>query len=133
MQPKDAVESLLSMAEKLLLYSEEMPTHTVYDRMKFDSVVKICNEISSLMVILCSDMGTKKQVIRYLSVSELGGATKGGLHCLVIPSELSEVEVTALQRWTKKLSKELHHRSETIRGGTKNNERSGSSSISGRR
>ena len=102
MQPKDAVESLLSMAEKLLLYSEEMPTNTVYDRMKFDSVVKICNEISSLMVILCSDMGTKKQAIRYLSVSELSGATEGGLHCLVIPSELSEVEVTALQRWTKK-------------------------------
>tara|TARA_B100000459_G_scaffold127965_1_gene81226 strand:+ start:3282 stop:4136 length:855 start_codon:yes stop_codon:yes gene_type:complete len=101
MQPKDAVESLLSMAEKLLLYSEEMPTDTVFDRMKVESVIKICNEISSLMVVLCSDMGTKKQAIRYLSVSELNSAAEGGLHCLVIPAELSEVELAALQRWTK--------------------------------
>lgn len=101
MQPKDAVESLLSMAEKLLLYSEEMPTDTVYDKMKVDSVTRICNEISSLMVVLCSDMGTNRQRIRYLTVSELNNAAKGGLHCLVIPAELSEVEITALQRWAK--------------------------------
>jgi diphthamide biosynthesis methyltransferase len=78
-----------------------MPTDTVYDKMKVDSVTRICNEISSLMVVLCSDMGTKMQRIRYLSVSELNNAAKGGLHCLVIPAELSEVEITALQRWKK--------------------------------
>ena len=101
MQPKDALASLLAMSEKLLPYSHEMPTDTVFDRMKVDSVVKICNEISSIMIVLCSDMGTSNQAIRYLSVSDLEGAAEGGLHCLVIPAELSDVEVTALQRWTK--------------------------------
>ena len=101
MQPKDAEESLLLMAEKLRSYDEEMPTDTVFDKMKIESVAKICDEISSLMVVLCSDMGTKKQAIRYLSVSELNSAEEGRLHCLVIPAELSEVEATALQRWTK--------------------------------
>ena len=89
------------MSEKLLPYSHEMPTDTVFDRMKVDSVVKICSEISSIMIVLCSDMGTSNQAIRYLSVSDLEGAAEGGLHCLVIPAELSDVEVTALQRWTK--------------------------------
>ena len=69
--------------------------------MKIDSIKKICLEISSLMVVLCSDMGTPNQAIRYLSVSELDNAAEGGLHCLVIPAELGEVEVAALQRWTK--------------------------------
>ena len=101
MQPKDALASLLAMSEKLLPYSHEMPTDTVFDRMKVDSVVKICNEISSIMIVLCSDMGTSNQAIRYLSVSDLEEAAEGGLHCLVIPAELSDVEVTALQRWTK--------------------------------
>ena len=101
MQPKDAHESLLLMAEKLLLNSEEMSTDTALDKIKLDSVIKICNKISSLMVVLCSDMGTSKQKIRYLSISELPLATEGGLHCLVIPGELNEVEITALQRWTK--------------------------------
>ena len=101
MQPKDALASLLAMSEKLLSYTLEMPTDTVFDRMRVDSILKICTEISSTMVVLCSDMGTSNQAIRYLSVSELEGAAEGGLHCLVIPAELSNVEVTALQRWTK--------------------------------
>ena len=101
MQPKDAARSLLSMAEKLREYSEEMPADTIFNQMKIDSIKKICIEISSLMVVLCSDMGTPNQAIRYLSVSELDNAAEGGLHCLVIPAELGEVEVAALQRWTK--------------------------------
>ena len=54
------------------------------------------------MVVLCSDMGTNKQDISYLSINDLSNANTGDLHCLIIPAEPSDVEISALNRWSKK-------------------------------
>ena len=102
MQPLDASQAIIRMAEKLADGLEHLPRDTSFDDLKFESSSEICDEISSLMVVLCSDMGTDDQSISYLSVGELAEAKTGRLHCLVIPAEPSDVEANALSRWSKK-------------------------------
>lgn len=102
MQPLDAGQAIIRMAIKLSENLDHFPRDTSFDDLKFEAGSEICNDISSLMVVLCSDMGTEAQSISYLSVGELGEARTGRLHCLVIPAEPSDVEADALSRWTKK-------------------------------
>ena len=102
MQPKDAADSLIKMAEKLKLSVEDMPSESHLDRLKLEACETICNNVSDLMVVLCSDMGTEDQNISYLSVNDLATAKTGRLHCLVIPANLGDVEKVALHRWAKK-------------------------------
>lgn len=102
MQPKDAADSLIKMAEKLKLRIEDMPSESHLDKLKLEACETICNNVSDLMVVLCSDMGTEDQNISYLSVNDLATAKTGRLHCLVIPANLGDVEKVALHRWAKK-------------------------------
>ena len=102
MQPKDAADSLIKMAEKLKLSVEDMPSESHLDKLKLEACETICNNVSDLMVVLCSDMGTEDQNISYLSVNDLATAKTGRLHCLVIPANLGDVEKVALHRWAKK-------------------------------
>ena len=102
MQPKDAADSLIKMAEKLKLSVEDMPSESHLDKLKLEACETICNNVSDLMVVLCSDMGTEDQNISYLSVNDLATAKTGRLHCLVIPANPGDVEKVALHRWAKK-------------------------------
>ena len=101
MQPKDAVESLNAMAEKLSDDSEYMPTETTFERLKKESVVDICSEISAIRVVLCSDMGTDQQSIIATTVGSLAMEKGGRMNCLVFPASTSDVEEKALVRWFK--------------------------------
>jgi diphthine synthase len=101
MQPKDAVESLNSMANKLVQSIEDMPVESPFERLKVESVVKTCSEISSLNVVLCSDMGTEDQSIVTTTVDALVNEQGGRLNCLVFPAITSDVEEKALLRWIK--------------------------------
>ena len=101
MQPKDAVESLNAMAEKLSDDSEYMPTETTFERLKKESVVDICSEISAIKVVLCSDMGTDQQSIIATTVGSLAQEKGGRMNCLVFPASTSDVEEKALVRWFK--------------------------------
>ena len=101
MQPKDAVESLNAMAEKLSDDSEYMPTETAFERLKKESVVDICSDISAIKVVLCSDMGTDQQSIIATTVGSLAQEKGGRMNCLVFPASTSDVEEKALVRWFK--------------------------------
>ena len=101
MQPVDAVESLNAMANKLVESVEDMPVESSFERLKFESFVKICSEISALNVVLCSDMGTKDQSIVATTVDALANEQGGRLNCLVFPASTSDVEEKALLRWLK--------------------------------
>ena len=101
MQPKDAVESLNAMAEKLSDDSKYMPTETTFERLKKESVVDICSEISAIKVVLCSDMGTDQQSIIATTVGSLAMEKGGRMNCLVFPASTSDVEEKALVRWFK--------------------------------
>ena len=101
MQPKDAANAMFLMAEKLEISSEEMSDESTFDKLKIEACKKICEEIGSLMVVLCSDMGTPEQNITYLPLSKLSSAKVGRLHCLVIPANLGDVEDLAVRRWGK--------------------------------
>ena len=102
MQPKDAAGAMFAMAEKISQSIDEMPDDSILDSLKSQSCKEICADIASLGVVLCSDMGTPSQSITYLSLDELSSAEEGRLHCLVIPANSSDVEHSALMRWTKK-------------------------------
>lgn len=101
MQPKDAANAMMLMAEKLSEAIDGMPSETLLEQMKVQAYKEVCQDVSNLMVVLCSDMGTSKQSITYLTLRELADAKTGRLHCLVIPAEPGEVEFSALKRWGK--------------------------------
>tara|TARA_B100000900_G_scaffold250773_1_gene213662 strand:- start:19299 stop:20225 length:927 start_codon:yes stop_codon:yes gene_type:complete len=103
MRPKDAVESMRLMWEKLQntredTYVEEngekasrhMVTDT-YLQQSFDSVP----------VVLCSDMGTANQSIVTTTLGNLAREEGGRLNCLVFPASTGEIEEKAMLRWKK--------------------------------
>ena len=101
MQPKDAANAMFLMAEKLKNSYEEMQCESTFDKLKIEACKAICEDVNSLMVVLCSDMGTPQQNITYLPLSDLSNAKLGRLHCLVIPAKLGDVEDSAIRRWGK--------------------------------
>ena len=101
MQPKDAANAIFLMAEKMETSYEEMPCESTIDKLKMEACKAICEDVGSLMVVLCSDMGTPQQNITYLPLSDLTNAKVGRLHCLVIPAKLGDVEDSAIRRWGK--------------------------------
>ena len=103
MRPKDAVESMRLMWEKLQnteedIYAEkserkasrQMATE-VYLQQSFDSVP----------VVLCSDMGTANQSIVTTTLGNLAEEEGGRLNCLVFPASTGEIEEKAMLRWKK--------------------------------
>ena len=101
MKPKDAADSLFLMAEKLASNQESFNTDSAFENMKAKACIDICENIRSLDIVLCSDMGTASQNIVHTTIDGLKSLTKGRLHCLVIPAGLSEIEQNAIKRWSK--------------------------------
>ena len=101
MQPQDAVNAMMVMSEKLSETIQEMQQETPLEQIRVDACKQICLDTANLMVVLCSDMGTKEQAITYAKLSELSNVKSGRLHSLVIPANLSDVENSALHRWAK--------------------------------
>jgi diphthamide biosynthesis methyltransferase len=71
------------------------------------SAIKVASEcsdseaIDEWKIILCSDMGTDSQQIRYGNLEQLSKITEGRMHCLAIPAmSLHEIEELALKRWS---------------------------------
>ena len=56
-------------------------------------------DVLSWDAILCSNLGTKNQQIKYSSLEKLSAIESSGMHCLIIPSEPHEMELLALNRW----------------------------------
>ena len=102
MQPADAADAMTMMSDKLSSAIEEMGDESVMERMRIEACKQICQNISELMVVLCSDMGTPEQNITYCKLSDLSSAATGRLHSLVIPAKPGDVEEVALMRWGKK-------------------------------
>ncbi len=102
MQPADAANAITMMSDKLSSAIEEMRDESVMERMRIEACKEICQNISELMVVLCSDMGTSEENITYCKLSDLSSAATGRLHSLVIPAKPGDVEEVALMRWGKK-------------------------------
>ena len=102
MQPKDAANAIALMSGKLSDSIQEMSDNSVLDKMRIEACKQICQDMSDLMVVLCSDMGTLEQNITYCKLSDLSSAKTGRLHSLVIPATPGDVEEMALERWGKK-------------------------------
>ena len=101
MEPKDAVVSLIAMAEKLVEVKENLPNDSVLEQLKVAAAESICAEIYSLPVVLCSDMGTPQQSIVTTDMAGLQLKKGGRMNCLVFPASTSDVEDKALLRWVK--------------------------------
>ena len=101
MQPADIVQSINSMAKKMLVADRVVENDTTFELMKREACIDLLNCLDSLRVVLCTDMGTNNQRISLHSISALANAEEGGMHCLVIPAELGEIESRALARWSK--------------------------------
>lgn len=101
MQPIDAINSIRLMADKLISTIEEIEVEDNLTALKIEGCKLLLSEIDSIKCVLCSDMGTSRQMINYGTLDELATAKEGGLHCMVIPAIESDVEKMALSRWGK--------------------------------
>ena len=101
MEPKDAVVSLIAMAEKLVEVKENLTNDSVLEQLKIAAAESICAEIYSLPVVICSDMGTPQQSIVTTDVAGLQLKKGGRMNCLVFPASTSDVEDKALLRWVE--------------------------------
>jgi diphthamide biosynthesis methyltransferase len=101
MQPLDAKNAFVLMEKKLSESLESMPQESSLDLLKHEACKQICSNIESLEVVLCSDMGTEMQKITFTNINGLESCKNGRLHCIIVPSNLSDVEEKALSRWTK--------------------------------
>ena len=82
MTPFIAIDTLNSMSKKLKINGEQMDS----DMMSWNAV-------------LCSNLGTSNNQIRYATLRDLSEVKLDGMHCLIIPSKLHEIESLALRRW----------------------------------
>ena len=103
MQPRDAVESLNAMKNKLVESVKEVPEETMLESLKKSLYREICSAIPTLKVVLCSDMGTDEQSIVTTTVESLAQQEGGRLNCLVFPASTSDVEEKAILRWSKEV------------------------------
>ncbi len=100
MMPADAVQSVVSMIEKLKIDFDDLPNDSPYDAFKIESLKTLQNiPLSALRVILCSDMGTPAQNIKSTNLEALSQITGGSMNCLVFLGSTSDVEEKALLRW----------------------------------
>ncbi|MDP6870121.1 MAG: diphthine synthase [Candidatus Poseidoniaceae archaeon] len=101
MQPADAADAVMLMSEKIMENIDSWEISDALWNMEIGAFKEVCSDITNLPVILCTDMGTDDQSITYLKLKDLHSAKEGRLHCLIIPSKLTDTEKAALHRWTK--------------------------------
>ena len=100
MMPSDAVESMVSMIDKLKINFDGFLDESPYDVFKVESLKTILEmPLNQFRVILCSDMGTPSQNIISTNLEALSQINGGNMNCLVFLGNTSEVEVKALLRW----------------------------------
>ena len=102
MSPRDAAEVIHLMLNKV----KEEVGHTEENGQLVELKQHALAEITSLdtellPVVLCSDMGTKDQMIINTTLGELASLPGGRMNCLVFPAITSDVEEKALLRWVK--------------------------------
>jgi diphthamide biosynthesis methyltransferase len=79
---------------------EAMQSGNALDNMRIEACKQyLQTPIENRMVVLCSDMGCANEQIITTTVGELSQHQGGRLNCLVLPSNLSDVEERALLRW----------------------------------
>ncbi len=103
MRPKDAVQSMRLMWEKLQETADE-PLSEEYVRLAFRQMATkryLQQSFDDIPVVLCSDMGTSEQSMVTTTLGGLGDEQGGRLNCLVFPASTGEVEDKALLRWKK--------------------------------
>ena len=101
MQPRDAIISIRLMCDKLISSVKEMESDDNLSILRIDACKLLLHQMETIRCILCSDMGTSRQVINYGILDDLIDAKEGGLHCMIIPATESDVEKVALSRWAK--------------------------------
>lgn len=100
MRPADAVQSVVSMIDKLKIDFENFSKDSAYDALKFEALKTIQNiPLDAFRVVLCSDMGTPAQNIKSTNLEALSQITGGSMNCLVFLGKMSDVEEKALLRW----------------------------------
>ena len=87
MQAPDAAESIAKMVAKYK-QMELTPEQT-----------EIVEEIDTLEVVLCSDLGTDDQRLQTTTIGNLSTKGSGRLNCMVLLANLSEIEREAVNRW----------------------------------
>jgi diphthamide biosynthesis methyltransferase len=103
MRPKDAVQSMRLMWEKIQETADE-PLSEEYVRLAFRQMATklyLQQSFEDIPVVLCSDMGTSEQSMVTTTLGGLGDEQGGRLNCLVFPASTGEVEGKALLRWEK--------------------------------
>ena len=100
MMPADAVQSVVSMIDKLKNNFDDLLNDSPYDAFKIESLRTILNiPLNDFRVVLCSDMGTPSQNIVSTNLEALSQINGGSMNCLVFLGNMSDVEEKALLRW----------------------------------
>ena len=100
MTPKDAVESISLMIDKISTDVENIDDGDAFGKLKKQAIGElIATKFTDWSVVLCSDMGADNQSITYTNVAKLGDLPGGNMNCLVFPASTSDVEEKALLRW----------------------------------
>ena len=102
MRPRDAVESIRLMIEKISSEIEDIEDNDNLTVLKKHAIGElIATKFTDWPVVLCSDMGTDNQSITYTNLANLGDLPGGNMNCLVFPASTSDVEEKALLRWIR--------------------------------
>tara|TARA_B100001989_G_C24475495_1_gene431558 strand:- start:163 stop:1041 length:879 start_codon:yes stop_codon:yes gene_type:complete len=102
MRPRDAVESIRLMIEKISSEIEDIEDNDNLTILKKQAIGElIATKFTDWPVVLCSDMGADNQSITYTNLANLGDLPGGNMNCLVFPASTSDVEEKALLRWIR--------------------------------
>ena len=102
MKPRDAVESISLMIDKISTDIENIDDGGAFGKLKKQAIGElIATKFTDWPVVLCSDMGADNQSITYTNLAKLGDLAGGNMNCLVFPASTSDVEEKALLRWSR--------------------------------
>ncbi len=102
MRPRDAVESIRLMIERISSEIEDIEDNDNLTKLKKQAIGElIATKFTDWPVVLCSDMGADNQSIIYTNLAKLGDLPGGNMNCLVFPASTSDVEEKALLRWVR--------------------------------
>ena len=97
--PEPAPHSLTPLQEDSLQEIEEVVDSSF--NFKQHSMKQLPENLSQLPVVVCTDLGTTNQSLWRGILGSIEKAPVGNMHCMIIPSRLSEIEEKALNKWAK--------------------------------
>ena len=103
MLPVDARKTMYEMSEKWRDdYVEEIESSDDYSfNFKLHSMNQLPDDLGQLPIVVCTDLGTTNQNLWRGLLGFIENAPVGNMHCMIIPSYLSEIEEKALNKWAK--------------------------------